>query len=107
MEVQDKLLKPFCDVNFLGDHDKIIFVIEFLELCNQSDLIFTDIRNQCFKVVKSIDFFVECLEPFILEGKVINLKKYFPFICFFKKRLVSFQMILSQKLLTTTSSEAI
>lgn len=58
-------------MNFLEDHDKVIFAIEFLEQCNQPDIIFNEVRRICFKAVKSTDFFVECLEPFILEGKVI------------------------------------
>lgn len=48
----------------------IIYIIEFLIACDQAEYVFEEIRSMCFKQFSSMELYVECLEPFILEGKV-------------------------------------
>ncbi|KAL4479620.1 hypothetical protein ABPG72_004216 [Tetrahymena utriculariae] len=63
----------FCDIHFLSEHDRLIFAMEFLVNCQLQETIFYDIRQSCAKILGNMDFFIECLEPFILEGKITNI----------------------------------
>ncbi|EAR84461.2 corvet complex core vacuolar protein (macronuclear) [Tetrahymena thermophila SB210] len=63
----------FCDIHFLPEHDRLIFAMEFLVNCQLQETIFYDIRQSCGKILGNMDFFIECLEPFILEGKITNI----------------------------------